>query len=556
MMRWAGVWTGFVRTGAWLAAVIAAAAFAAAARAQDRSHDKVALVIGNSQYVNVDPLPNPVNDARAVAQALRDIGFDVSDGYDLTRDGMEQQVRAFLRKTETASLRVFYYAGHGLQVDDRNYLAPVNTRLERASDLGFETISLDSILENLDSPSRTNVIILDACRNNPFAKAFTARGGAGRAFNVSRGLAPSNPGGGTLIAYSTKPGAVALDGSGANSPFTEALTRHLRTPGLEVRQMLTRVRADVIAATRGEQYPWDNSGLLSDVYLAGTGNDGGQIARPSQPSGPDAADLVWDTIRDSGSATAFETFAAKFPASPHAREALARAGELKKKEQHASVATLPPAGAAQTGNQANAPSDVPYPAFMWSNTGWMMQITTANIPSAISWRLGDTGEFQETGLLETVNPLTGRRMPNPVVDLGLDQKAARIWVRYADSNGVQHGPFPIAFDPSAELVRSGRSILERTPNAWMQFGKDSNASILYYTHLVTYRCAIRQVRIGIDSVAPNEILQLPPCDEKAPMEISSGMKIFLKVPVATAMVSVELTYQDGTVSKIKTINRR
>src|SRR5262249_44369869 len=161
-----------------------------------------------------------------------------------------------------------------------------------------------------------------ACRNNPFAKAFASKNGAGRSLSVQRGLAPSNPGGGSLIAYSTKPGAVALDGTGANSPFTEALARHLRTPGLEVRQMLTRVPAD--RATRGEQSPWDTSGLLSDVYLAGLGSpDGGQIARPAAPPAPAADDAVWDTIKDSGTAAVFETFVSKFPASPHAREARA-----------------------------------------------------------------------------------------------------------------------------------------------------------------------------------------------------------------------------------------
>src|SRR5262249_11081404 len=250
----------------------------------------------NSKYVNVDALPNPANDARVIAQALRDIGFAVTDGFDLSRDAMELKIREFLRQSENAQVRLLYYAGHGLQVDDRNYLVPVNTRLERASDLSFETIGLDSILENLESASRTNIIILDACRNNPFAKAFASRNGAGRAFAVQRGLAPSNPGGGTLIAFSTKPGAVALDGSGANSPFTEALALHLRTPGLAVRQMLTRVRADVVAATRGEQYPWDNSGLLSEIFLAGLGKgDAGQTVRPAPA--PAVDEVMWGAIK-------------------------------------------------------------------------------------------------------------------------------------------------------------------------------------------------------------------------------------------------------------------
>jgi hypothetical protein len=285
MTRWAGM-----RASLWLAAVITFVALSVAAGAQDR----VALVIGNSKYVNVNVLANAANDARVTARALRDIGFAVTDGYDLPRDGMERQIREFLRKSETARVRLFYYAGHGLQVDGRNYLVPVNTKLESANDLSFETIALDTILESLDSTSRTNIIILDACRNNPFAQTFASRYGAGRSVTVQPGLAGyANLGAGMLIAFSTAPGAVALDGAGANSPFTEALARHLRTPGLEVRQMLTRVRADVANGTSGKQIPWDNSALLGDVYLAGAGrtevtrlDTGGGTPSPDKP-GPD-----------------------------------------------------------------------------------------------------------------------------------------------------------------------------------------------------------------------------------------------------------------------------
>jgi uncharacterized caspase-like protein len=199
---------------------------------------------------------------------------------------MERQIREFLRKSEGARVALIFYAGHGLQVDGRNYLLPIDTKLEAASDLGFETIGLDNILESLDGASRTNIIILDACRNNPFAQSFASRFGAARSVTVLSGLAGySNLGTGTLIAFSTAPGAVALDGSGSNSPFTKALARHVRTPGLEVRQMLTRVRADVAAETSGRQIPWDNSSLLGEVYLAGLGKPEPQAVKVS-PAAP------------------------------------------------------------------------------------------------------------------------------------------------------------------------------------------------------------------------------------------------------------------------------
>jgi hypothetical protein len=544
-----------MRTGLWLAALIASVMLSAAAQAQD----KVALVIGNSKYVNVDALPNPANDARVVAKTLRDIGFDVTDGFDLARDGMEQQIREFLRKAENAAVRLFYYAGHGLQVDDRNYLVPVNTRLERASDLSFETIGLDSVLENLDAASRTNIIILDACRNNPFTKAFASRNGAGRAFAVQRGLAPSNPGGGTLIAFSTKPGAVALDGNGANSPFTEALAHHLRTPGLEVRQMFTRVRADVIAATRGEQYPWDNSGLLSDVYLAGLGKDPGRAEPPRVNTAPaqGAADIAWSAIKDFSVAAVFEDFAKKYPASPHAREAQARADELKKQEQKTNVAMLPPAAGAQIGNLANGPANAPIASFTRHNGGWSVTFSFADPVTAISWRLGETGNFRETGFMDVLDPRTRRRMPNPSIQLDADQKATTIWVRYVDANGVQQEPVPVRFEPAGVLEREQRKLLEMTSGSWLLLQDGYNSGpLLYYTHLLSYRCAIRQVRIGINSTVPDQPLVLPPCNEKDPMAIPPNAQVFMKVPPATALVSVELTYQDGSVSELKTFRKK
>jgi hypothetical protein len=244
-----------------------------------RAADRVALVIGNGKYVNAGALPNPANDAQAVARALGEIGFDVAQGTDLDRNAMERLLRDFLRKAVAARVALLFYAGHGMQVDGRNYLVPVDAKLEAASDLGFETVELDKILASLDDPSRATIVILDACRDNPLARSFSMRLGATRSTAVGAGLAAySTLGTGTLIAFATAPGQVALDGQAANSPFTQGLVKHLRTPGLEVRQMLTRVRADVAASTRNRQIPWDNSSLLGEVYLADQPKDQAQMA--------------------------------------------------------------------------------------------------------------------------------------------------------------------------------------------------------------------------------------------------------------------------------------
>ena len=227
---------------------------------------RVALVMGNSAYVAAGALANPANDARAVAKALRDIGFDVSEGVNLDNRSQQRLVQDFLRKSASSKIALLYYAGHGMQVDGKNYLVPVDARLQAATDLPFETLELDKIIAGLDDESRTNIIILDACRDNPLAKApgVKARSVAGSGL-----AAVSSVGSGTLIAFATAPGAVALDGEGSNSPFTAALVKHIRTPGLEVRQMLTRVRAEVASTTQKKQIPWDNSSLLGEVFLAG-----------------------------------------------------------------------------------------------------------------------------------------------------------------------------------------------------------------------------------------------------------------------------------------------
>ncbi|MHC2252416.1 tetratricopeptide (TPR) repeat protein [Bradyrhizobium embrapense] len=235
---------------------------------------RVALVIGNGAYAHVKALPNPPNDAHAIARSLRDIGFTVSEGLDLDRDAMQTTIHDFLREAARSQIAVVYYAGHGVQVDGRNYLVPVDIEFKAGGRMTDAMVDMDTIMAGLDDQIRTNILILDACRNNPMAPQV-ASAGPSRGIEAGSGLAApaslgsgSTLGAGTLIAFATAPGQVALDGEGANSPFSAALSRHVGTPGLEVQQMLTRVRAEVVAATKGKQVPWSNSSLLGEVYLA------------------------------------------------------------------------------------------------------------------------------------------------------------------------------------------------------------------------------------------------------------------------------------------------
>lgn len=235
---------------------------------------RMALVIGNGAYAHVKALPNPPNDARAVAKSLRDIGFTVSEGVDLDRAAMQKITRDFLREASRAQVALVYYAGHGVQVDGRNYLIPVDVELKAGDSMTEAMIDMDTIMAGLDDQVRTNILIFDACRNNPMAQQVASSGNS-RGIEGASGLAAPTSlgsgatlGAGTLIAFATAPGQVALDGEGANSPFSAALSRHISTPGLEVQQMLTRVRAEVVSTTKNKQVPWSNSSLLGEVFLA------------------------------------------------------------------------------------------------------------------------------------------------------------------------------------------------------------------------------------------------------------------------------------------------
>ena len=225
---------------------------------------RLALVIGNGAYRNAPPLPNPANDAHAVAKTLREIGFHVIEATDLDRTGMERALLDFLQKAPSANVRLLFYAGHGVQVDGNNYLVPIDAIVKNKNTAIFELVDIDRILKGLDDEFHANVIILDACRDNPFETRIAPSRSAGRGAGLSGYEAV---GAGTLIAFATAPGNTAADGSGTHSPFTVALLKHIGTPKLELNQMLTRVRIDVAAATEKKQVPWVNSSLLGEVYL-------------------------------------------------------------------------------------------------------------------------------------------------------------------------------------------------------------------------------------------------------------------------------------------------
>jgi len=247
-----------------LAAILAYLLLVLPAAAEKR----VALVVGNSAYVHANALPNPVNDAGDMAKALAEVGFEVILGLDLSKSAFDAKVRDFARALENADVALFFYAGHGLQASGKNHLVPVDAKLQVERDLDFEAVSVDFVLKQmeLDREGKTNIVFLDACRDNPLARNL-ARSMGTRSAAIGQGLAQVQTGVGTFIAYSTQPGNVALDGEGRNSPFTAALTKGVRVPDRNLTSVMIEVRKDVLAATGGKQVPWDHSALTGDFYF-------------------------------------------------------------------------------------------------------------------------------------------------------------------------------------------------------------------------------------------------------------------------------------------------
>jgi uncharacterized caspase-like protein len=283
---------------------------------------RVALVVGNSGYAHVPALPNPRNDAADMAVKLKGLGFTVISGTDLGFLEMRRTIRSFINSLDGSDIALFFYAGHGLQVNGKNYMIPIDAQIENENDLDFEAISIALTLAAMERSAKTSLIFLDACRNNPLARNL-ARSMGTRSAAIGRGLARIGTGIGTLISYSTQPGNVALDGEGRNSPFTAALLEHLGTPGEGVTRDMIRVRNAVLKATDGKQVPWDNSSLTGEVILVPTAKLQDDTAnnipkentapRINAPQGNQVEIAYWESIKDASDKAYYEAYLKKYP---------------------------------------------------------------------------------------------------------------------------------------------------------------------------------------------------------------------------------------------------
>ncbi len=223
-----------------------------------KSEQRIALVIGNDAYETA-PLRNPGNDARTMARTLRELGFQVTEKLNLNQKDMKLEIYQFGQRLLKGGVGLFYYAGHGMQVNGRNFLVPIGARVEHERQIEFEGVDAASVLAEMEyARNRLNIVILDACRDNPFARSF--RSGA-------QGLASINAPTGTLIAYATAPGAVANDGPADHGVYTGELIKVMKSPGLKIEDLFKQVRSSVREATMGKQVPWESSSLEGDFYF-------------------------------------------------------------------------------------------------------------------------------------------------------------------------------------------------------------------------------------------------------------------------------------------------
>src|SRR4030088_645548 len=243
---------------------------------------RVAFVVGNGAYKNVAQLPNPPVDAKAMASVLRNVGFEVVEGTNLTRDKMTERLLEFGKKAQGADVAVFFYAGHGIAISGTNYLLPIDADIKSEMDVKLgAAINIDLTLDQTMNDAKVKLVFLDACRDNPFAAKIKSNS-VTRSVSVQSGLAEMKSGEGTLIAFATGPGQTALDGQeGTNSPFTRALIAHITTPGIEIQQAMTEVRAQVNEETNKGQLPWGHTNLIGSVYLNPAATPAPSAAAPS-----------------------------------------------------------------------------------------------------------------------------------------------------------------------------------------------------------------------------------------------------------------------------------
>jgi hypothetical protein len=489
----------------------AIAFFASAALAQARS---LALVVGNDSYANVATLRTAVGDARAVGDQLEKMGFVVRRSLNVDQRAMSRALAAFDADLQPGDRALFFFSGHGFEISGANYLLPIDVPPAQANQIGIvrdAAFSVESVIDGVrERGAGLTILVLDACRDNPFAAP-------GRTGARTGGLARVDAPKGVFVLMSAGAKQEALDrlsdnDGEKNSVFTRTFLLELAKPGRTLVQIAkaTQVGVAALAATVGyEQTPAYYDQVIGDVVLSDAATD---------------------------AAAASPALVAQTAAAPGRQQVAALAPDPKIAD------ALKVGGAAPIAN------------FMRSNAGWTVTLSLPEPATAISYRIGEAGEFRTTGLTDSLDQRTGQRAPNPSFPLPAKAAATIIQVRYETADGGSVGPFPIRFDPDAALFREQKQILEQMPGNWVEF-RDFNGTLIYFTTLVTYRCAIAELRYGLDDGKPLQRYDLPTCNPREPFSTPDNAKLYLKTPPATKAISLQIVWRDGTQSEIYTIER-
>lgn len=288
---------------------------------------RAAFVLGNASYDNATPLRNPARDSALIADTLRGLDFTVTEHSNLGRDGFSRALSDFLKTHDGADVMLFYFAGHGMQFEGRNYLVPVDAVLASELDIAGETLALDRVVDLLQRRAKSTLVFVDACRNNPLAEQFYRENFSETRATMTRGLAPMNTkSDGAMVVFSASPGQVAFDGDGANSAFAAALAQHLPTENAEVLSLMKRVIRDVKGATGDKQVPMVRNDLINEIYLRkaslrpkisednGPGNKAVSEASPAESR-------VFMAARRMDSARGWYLFLSRFPEGFHFQDA-------------------------------------------------------------------------------------------------------------------------------------------------------------------------------------------------------------------------------------------
>lgn len=395
---------------------------------------RLALVIGNNAYTD-GVLKNPINDARIMAATLRELNFEVRILENADRTAMQRAVVEFGRKLNAGTVGLFYFAGHGMQVRGSNYLIPVKASIESEDEVEVEGVDVAYVMARMaTAKNQFNIVILDACRNNPFQRSFRS---------VSNGLAAISAPTGTLIAYATAPGSVASDGDAANGIYTSELVRAIRSPGISMEEAFKLARGGVISRTQGKQTPWESSSVVGQFsFRPGAPVQTASLSGPViQPKDPAAEIAFWNTVKDSQDPRDFQAYIDSYPNGAFDKLAHVRVAALtdmaKTRAAPASTAKPPAAVAPEAKKESTAVaslSSAPLPSkpeAAFVDTGDLANTLRQNWPEVEAALKAHVKKEYNTyrTLIPAYTPVTDVRLDKATLESVVDAEAGRIHVQ-------------------------------------------------------------------------------------------------------------------------------